>query len=116
MLHQTSVIQNGIFGKKDSPRKMPHLPNRLIHWSNRFYEQINQHRESKGLSPLVLDGWLSQQAREHSDAMAKGKASFDEQGIQQRHEEILYTGPYKKVCSLIAMNEGHPFPDRNRSP
>lgn len=75
-------------------------------------QQINDHRSSKGLPPLVLNDWLTQHAREHSQAMASGKVSFDKQGLSQRQEIISQSGPYQKICALIAMNQGHPFPDR----
>ncbi len=74
------------------------------------YEQINEHRVSKGLPPLVLDAWLTQHAREHSQAMAKGEVAFDQQGLAQRQNVMSQSGPYRKICSLIAMNQGHPLP------
>lgn len=76
------------------------------------FEQINQYRESKGLTPLVLDGWLSQHAREHSKAMAKGEVSIGNQDMQNRHQEIVRTGPYKQVSSVMSMTLGHPLPGR----
>lgn len=75
-------------------------------------QQINDRRASKGLPPLVLNDWLTYHAREHSKAMASGKVPFDKQGLQERQEIISVEGPYQKICSLIAMNQGHPFPDR----
>ncbi len=47
------------------------------------YEQINQHREAKGLPPLLLNSWLTQQAREHSQAMAEGDVSLEREVLQQ---------------------------------
>lgn len=76
------------------------------------FQQINEHRISKGLPPLVLNEWLTYHAREHSKAMASGKVAFGQQGLQQRNEIISQSGPYQKICSLVAMNQGHPFPDR----
>ncbi len=87
-------------------------PQSLNSMEQSAYEQINEHRVSKGLSPLVLDGWLTQHAREHSQAMAKGEVGFDKQGLQQRQDIMSQSGPYRKICSLIAMNQGHPFPAR----
>lgn len=75
-------------------------------------QQINDHRRSKGLPPLILNDWLTYHAREHSKAMASGKVAFDRQGLQQRNEIISQSGPYQKIYSLIAMNQGYPFPDR----
>jgi uncharacterized protein YkwD len=76
------------------------------------YQQINDYRASKGLPPLVLNDWLTQHAREHSQAMVRGKVSFNQQGLQQRNETISQSGPYQKICLLIAMNQGHPAPAR----
>ena len=45
------------------------------------YQQINDYRASKGLPPLVLNDWLSQHAREQSQAMARGKVPFNQQGL-----------------------------------
>ncbi len=76
------------------------------------YEQINEHRESKGLPPLVLDGWLSKQAREQSTAMARGEISVDDQAMQSRHQQIVSTGPYKQVSSIVCITFGHTLPGR----
>lgn len=74
--------------------------------------QINEHRAAKGLPPLVVNEWLTYHAREHSKAMASGKVPFDKQGLSELQEIISQSGPYQKICSLIAMNQGHPFPER----
>ena len=74
------------------------------------YEQINEHRESKGLSPLVLDGWLSQQAPEHSEAMAKGDISFDREILDQLNQKIIKTGPYQSAGTAIGMTLGYANP------
>lgn len=71
------------------------------------YEQINEYRGSKGLPPLVLDAWLSQQAREYSQAMAKGEILFDDQTLRQRNEKIINTGPYRGAGTAIGMNRGY---------
>lgn len=75
--------------------------------------QINEHRATKGLPPLIVNEWLTYHAREHSKAMASGKVPFDKQGLSERQEIISQSGPYQKICTLIAMNQGHPFPDRS---
>ena len=74
------------------------------------YEQINEHRESKGLPPLVLDGWLSEQARQHSQAMAKGDISFDHEFLDQLNQKIIKTGPYQSAATVIGMTLGHANP------
>ena len=67
------------------------------------YEQINEHRESKGLPPLVLDGWLSEQARQQSIAMARGEISFDREILNQLNQKIIKTGPYQNAGTAIGM-------------
>lgn len=74
------------------------------------YEQINKHRESKGLPPLVLDGWLTQQAREHSQAMAKGDISFDREVLSQLNQKIIQTVPYQSAGAAIGMTLGYANP------
>ncbi len=85
-------------------------PQSLNSMEQSVYEQINEHRESKGLSPLVLDGWLSQQAREHSEAMAKGDISFDHEFLDQLNQKIIKTGPYQSAATAIGMTLGHANP------
>lgn len=74
------------------------------------YEQINKHRESKGLPPLVLDAWLTQQAREHSQAMANGDTSFDREVLDQLNQKIIQTGPYQSAGAAIGMTLGYANP------
>ncbi len=74
------------------------------------YEQINEHRESKGLPPLVLDGWLSEQARQHSQGMAKGDISFDREILNQLNQKIIKTGPYQNAGTAIGMTLGYANP------
>ena len=85
-------------------------PQSLNSLEQSVYEQINEHRESKGLSPFVLDGWLSQQAREHSEAMAKGDISFDREILDQLNQKIIKTGPYQSAGTAIGMTLGYANP------
>lgn len=87
-------------------------PQSLNSLEQSVYEQINEYRRSKGLPPLILDGWLSQHAREQSRAMARGEVSFNDQAMQNRYQEIVSTGPYKQVDSVVCMTFGHTLPDR----
>lgn len=87
-------------------------PQSLNYLEKSVYEQINQHRKSKGLPPLVLDGWLTRHARDYSQATAKGEIVFNEQNMESRHQEIVNTGPYKQVGSVLCMTFGHTLPDR----
>jgi len=71
------------------------------------YEQMNNHRAAKGLPPLVLDDWLTMQAREHSQAMSSDKVPFDRQSLQQRNQEIMNAGSYQGVSTIIGMTQGY---------
>lgn len=85
-------------------------PQSLNSMEQSVYEQINKHRESKGLPPLVLDAWLTQQAREHSEAMAKGDISFEREILDQLNQRIIKTGPYQNAGTAIGMNLGYANP------
>ncbi|WP_295123188.1 CAP domain-containing protein [uncultured Chitinophaga sp.] len=51
-----------------------------------FY--VNKYRKSKNLGPLELSETVSQQAREHSKNMAKGRTGFGHQGFEERVDDI----------------------------
>ena len=51
-----------------------------------FY--VNKYRKSKNLGPLSLNETVSQQAREHSRNMAKGRTGFGHQGFEGRIDDI----------------------------
>lgn len=70
--------------------------------------KINQHRQSQGLSSLRSDQRISDQARAHSEAMAKGQVPLGHDGFEQRVKStgILYT----KVAENVAVNQGHSDP------
>jgi uncharacterized protein YkwD len=72
------------------------------------HTQINQHRRSKGLSPLTFDARIAQQSRTHSQAMASGKVPFSHNGFQQRVQAISI--PFRAVAENVAYNLGHSDP------
>jgi uncharacterized protein YkwD len=108
---------NSLQGKSLQPNSVSNIsdtqsPQSINSMEQSVYEQINEHRESKGLPPLVLDGWLSQHAREQSIAMARGEISINDQTVQSRYQEIIDTGPYKRVDSMVCVTFGHTLPGR----
>jgi uncharacterized protein YkwD len=75
------------------------------------HEQVNQYRQSRNLPPLTLDPRMSQVAREHSQAMAEGKAPFSHQGFKERIVAISI--PYRTAAENLAFNQGYSQPDRS---
>ncbi len=112
-------FSNYLNSLKAAPTKMDSVPNiksdtestqSLNSMEQSVYEQINEHRVSKGLPPLVLDAWLTQQAREHSQAMARGDISFDREVLGELNQKIIQTGPYQSAGAAIGMNLGYANP------
>jgi uncharacterized protein YkwD len=50
--------------------------------------RINRYRESTNRSPFEWNDSIAKIARRHSEAMAKGKASFGHDGLKKRSEKI----------------------------
>lgn len=70
--------------------------------------QVNQYRQSKGLSPLVSENRLAIQARNHSLDMADGDVPFGHDGFAER---IKATGiPCLAAAENVAMNGGFADP------
>lgn len=74
------------------------------------WQQINQYRQSQNLPPLKLNAQISQQARQHSQAMAQGQVPFSHQGFEQRAKAIAQPLPYRRIAENVAFNQGHPNP------
>jgi uncharacterized protein YkwD len=77
---------------------------------NKIYQQVNQYRQSRGLSPLLLNRVISQQARLHSQRMAAGLVPFSHQGFDERAQNIGLTVPYQSVGENVAVNQGYDDP------
>ena len=75
-----------------------------------IYQQINQHRQSIGLSPLKLSPSIVEQARQHSQSMAKGRVPFSHQGFEQRIKAIGQEISYRRAAENIAVNQGYSDP------
>lgn len=76
------------------------------------YEQVNEHRASRHLSPLVFNSHISEQARNHSQAMANGQVPFSQEGFDLRAETLSKTIPYQGICENVAYNLGYADPVR----
>ena len=76
------------------------------------HQQINQYRKSKKLPPLKLDVAITQQARKHSTAMAKGQVPFSHDGFENRVKAIAKSLPYRSAAENVAYNQGYSKPDQ----
>ncbi|PAX60465.1 CAP domain-containing protein [Brunnivagina elsteri] len=70
-----------------------------------IFEQINQYRASKGLSPFTRNSKIDSQAKNHSQNIASGKAGFGHGGFSER---IKATGiSYRGAAENVAYNQGY---------
>lgn len=76
------------------------------------YQKVNQYRKSKKLPPLKLDSRISQQARKHSEAMAKGKVPFSHDGFDNRIKVIAKSLDYRSAAENVAFNQGYSKPEQ----
>jgi uncharacterized protein YkwD len=75
-----------------------------------IHEQVNQYRASQNLPALKFDPTISQVAREHSQAMAKGSVPFSHQGFEKRVSDISQTISYQSAAENLATNFGYSQP------
>jgi uncharacterized protein YkwD len=76
-----------------------------------IYNQINLHRMSLYLPPLVIDPVISAQAKAHSLTMAKtGNMSHD--GFNERVDSVAQTIAYRSAAENVATNMGYDRPDK----
>jgi uncharacterized protein YkwD len=68
---------------------------------------VNDYRRSRNLPSLVLDERISRVAREYSQAMARGEATFSHDGFDQRAAVIKVTIPFKSFGENLSRNRGH---------
>jgi uncharacterized protein YkwD len=74
------------------------------------YQQINEYRISRNLSPLTVNELISQQARMHSENMARGIVEFSHEGFQQRISALKTTIAYRSAAENLAYNQGYADP------
>ncbi|MGV2827103.1 CAP domain-containing protein [Myxosarcina sp. GI1(2024)] len=74
------------------------------------HERVNQYRASKNLPLLELNSTISQQAKTHSENMARGKVPFSHEGFQQRIEAISNEISYRRAAENLAYNSGYTNP------
>lgn len=74
------------------------------------YQQVNQYRQSRNLPPLKLDARISEQARLHSQEMARGRVPFSHQGFEGRVKAIAKSISYRRAGENVAYNQGFSNP------
>ncbi|MFN9261424.1 CAP domain-containing protein, partial [Microcystis sp.] len=77
-----------------SPSPSPVDAATLLVLENKIYQQVNRYRQSRNLSPLLLNRAISQQARLHSQRMAAGLVPFSHQDFDKRAQTIGVSVPY----------------------
>jgi uncharacterized protein YkwD len=75
-----------------------------------IYNQVNLHRMSLDLPPLVIDPVISAQAKAHSLAMAK-TGSMNHDGFRERVDSVAQTISYRSAAENVATNMGYDRPD-----
>ncbi|MEW6492862.1 MAG: CAP domain-containing protein [Cyanobacteriota bacterium] len=76
------------------------------------YQQVNQYRKSHNLPPLKWDAQITQQARNHSQAMASGKVPFSHNGFDGRVKSIGKSVAYRAAAENVAYNQGYSDPGK----
>jgi uncharacterized protein YkwD len=73
-----------------------------------IFTQINKYRASNGMSPLVRNAKIDNQARTHSQNMANGTVPFSHQDFSNRVKSIGIA--YNGAAENIAYNQGYKDP------
>lgn len=67
---------------------------------------INKYRQAKGLGELAMNDVVSEEARKHSENMAKGKVPFSHEGFNTRSKTITSKVPnVKGVAENVAYGQ-----------
>ena len=84
--------------------------NSLSDLEQSIHRGVNQYRQSRNLPPLRLDPRISNQARIHSEAMARGEVPFSHNGFDGRVKAIARTITYRQAAENVAYNQGYADP------
>lgn len=80
--------------------------NNLNQLEQNIYRQINQYRQSKGLAPIELNSFLSQQAKLYSENLMRGITNQSNAEFQAIAQQI----PYQQIAINVSTNQGYNDP------
>ncbi len=95
-----SISQPEIFAPRTVPPVLP-VP-AIPELEQAIYDQVNQYRSLKGLSPLLMDTRISAAARRHSQAMAQREIPFGHGGFRQRVLRLNQIIAARRVSENVA--------------
>ncbi len=75
-----------------------------------IYDRINKYRQSKNLPPLAFDPIVAEQARAHSQDMAK-LSILSHDGFHERFESVSEALSVQSVAENVATNHGYSQPE-----
>jgi uncharacterized protein YkwD len=84
-------------------------PVSAIDFTEEYFELMNAHRKSLGLSSLILSPEISKISQIHSDNMAKGSVAFGHSGFSTRCTQVRSLDPQSNLCGeIVAMGQNSP--------
>jgi uncharacterized protein YkwD len=86
------------------------LPPDLARLEQGVHRLVNRYRISKNLQPLTVDEIMAEQARIHSQQMARKRVPLGHRGFTKRVEAISQSLPLRAVAENVGFNEGYPDP------
>jgi uncharacterized protein YkwD len=75
-----------------------------------IYDRINKYRQSQSLPPLAFDPIVAEQARAHSQNMAR-QSILSHDGFHERFESVSEALPVQSVAENVATNRGYSQPE-----
>lgn len=82
----------------------------LLELEQKIHRRVNEYRAAHNLRRLTQDPLISQQARNHSKAMANKNIVVSHSGFEERVREIAKKIPYRSAGENIAVNQGYDDP------
>ncbi len=119
IIASTLLLTMGLFTSSCTSRQIvvaePELVSTSVSYSasdleKSVHKQINKYRASKNLPRLEMDAVISQEAKNHSLAMANKKTPFSHDGFKQRVDNIGNQIVYRSAAENVAFNYGHKNP------
>jgi len=100
---------------REPPRPVPTVPPPVPRGPNATIEQqifdlVNRYRVARGLTPLVPDRHIGEEARRHSIAMAQGMTPIGHRGFNDRIDVLRAFLPIRRSAENVGLNHGYPDP------